>query len=357
MVPSRPPPPPPKDHPPLPTGKYSIPVSGPAIVASSASVVASTIVPSTAGAPPVPVASVPPAVPPPRKPRVEQFNMMAVGCRGLGKTAFLNTLCRSLPLSSKQYFATRQSLMPPPPSSNGDNAAAAAAGLQQQQPGEFNERLLVTIIDTPGLDANPQTLDEQTDRLVRFLETQLQSHLTEETKVNRRETFAPSTLIHACLYFLDARLPGIPPHDLYVMKRLGTRVNIIPVVAKSDLLSIQDRDLFQLSFMYDHVNNQNNIRLFDFPLTADEEMKLTQRANRSLRARMPFFIMSNEEQITAIEIPILGRKFPWGLLDCMNPKHCDFALLRSILLNSHFRSLRDKSIAVIYEEYREYVLS
>jgi cell division control protein 12 len=46
--------------------------------------------------------------------------------------------------------------------------------------------------------------------------------------------------VHACLYFIRPTGHTLKPLDIEVMKRLSSRVNLIPVVAKADTLSPAD---------------------------------------------------------------------------------------------------------------------
>ncbi len=46
--------------------------------------------------------------------------------------------------------------------------------------------------------------------------------------------------VHACLYFIRATGHTLKPLDIEVMRRLCTRVNLIPVIAKADTLSPGD---------------------------------------------------------------------------------------------------------------------
>ena len=46
--------------------------------------------------------------------------------------------------------------------------------------------------------------------------------------------------VHACLYFIRPTGHTLKPLDIEVMKRLSSRVNLIPVVAKADTLSHAD---------------------------------------------------------------------------------------------------------------------
>ncbi|KAJ1672486.1 Cell division control protein 11, partial [Spiromyces aspiralis] len=48
--------------------------------------------------------------------------------------------------------------------------------------------------------------------------------------------------------------------------------------------------------------------------------------------------------------------FAWGELHLMNPEHSDFALLRTLLLDSHLQSLRDWTLEFHYENYRTTIM-
>ncbi|KAI8987011.1 Septin-domain-containing protein [Pilobolus umbonatus] len=49
---------------------------------------------------------------------------------------------------------------------------------------------------------------------------------------------------------------------------------------------------------------------------------------------------------------ILGRKYPWANVECANPTHCDFSLLRHSLLKYHRDMLRVDTFEHFYEKYR-----
>jgi cell division control protein 12 len=51
--------------------------------------------------------------------------------------------------------------------------------------------------------------------------------------------------VHACLYFIRPTGHGLKPLDIEIMKRLGTRVNLIPIVAKADTLTPADLAKFK----------------------------------------------------------------------------------------------------------------
>jgi cell division control protein 11 len=54
---------------------------------------------------------------------------------------------------------------------------------------------------------------------------------------------------------------------------------------------------------------------------------------------------------------VRGRKYPWGICEVDNPKHCDFTRLRYVLLSSHLQDLKDITHDILYEHYRTEKLS
>ena len=60
--------------------------------------------------------------------------------------------------------------------------------------------------------------------------------------------------VHACLYFIRPTGHTLKPLDIEVMKRLSSRVNLIPVVAKADTLSPADLARFKQRVVPLHLN-------------------------------------------------------------------------------------------------------
>ncbi|XP_006462579.1 hypothetical protein AGABI2DRAFT_152018 [Agaricus bisporus var. bisporus H97] len=46
------------------------------------------------------------------------------------------------------------------------------------------------------------------------------------------------------------------------------------------------------------------------------------------------------------------RRFRWGTVDVLDPKHCDFAAMRTAILSTHLRVLKIHTREVLYEKYR-----
>lgn len=60
-----------------------------------------------------------------------------------------------------------------------------------------------------------------------------------------RERYIPDTRIHCCLFFINPTGHSLRPIDIIVLKKLTEVVNVVPVIAKSDSLTLQERELFK----------------------------------------------------------------------------------------------------------------
>lgn len=60
-----------------------------------------------------------------------------------------------------------------------------------------------------------------------------------------RDRYIQDTRIHCCLYFINPTGHSLRPIDVIVMKKLSEVVNVVPVIAKADSLTIEERDRFK----------------------------------------------------------------------------------------------------------------
>ncbi|KAJ6585030.1 Septin-domain-containing protein [Mycena capillaripes] len=49
---------------------------------------------------------------------------------------------------------------------------------------------------------------------------------------------------------------------------------------------------------------------------------------------------------------VFVRKFRWGTVDVLDPSHCDFSALRTAVLSTHLKVLKNHTKEVLYEKYR-----
>jgi septin 7 len=78
---------------------------------------------------------------------------------------------------------------------------------------------------------------------VENIEQRYDAYLEAENKVNRTNII--DNRIHACVYFIQPTGHSLKPLDIEVMRRLHTKVNLIPVIAKADTLTDDEISMFK----------------------------------------------------------------------------------------------------------------
>ncbi|KAJ2860484.1 Cell division control protein 11 [Coemansia erecta] len=273
------------------------------------------------------------------------FNVMLVGESGLGRTTFLNTLCERM-------------VVAPGTGPNAEQAHIAEPMQFKHHTVEMEEdgmKIMLNIIDTPGF-GNSIDNESSFDQIQEYLEKQFDSVLAEENRIKRNPKFKDSR-VHALIYFITPTGHSLREIDIELMKRLGNRTNIIPVIARSDSMTPRELVLFKQRVMDDIA--MYGIPVFSFPDSEEDEDEdeETVEENAELRAMMPFAVVGCEEVINEDGRPVRVRSYPWGVVQVDNDEHSDFDRLRYVLLNSHIGDLRDRTQNDLYEMYRTEKLS
>lgn len=102
---------------------------------------------------------------------------------------------------------------------------------------EMDWLVRLTVIDTPGFGDYVNNRDSW-QPIIEFLDDQHESYMLQEQQPRRTDKI--DMRVHACLYFIRPTGHTLKPLDIEVMKRLSSRVNLIPVIAKADTLSPAD---------------------------------------------------------------------------------------------------------------------
>lgn len=98
------------------------------------------------------------------------------------------------------------------------------------------------------------------------------------------------------------------------MKRLGTRVNLIPVIAKADTLTQNDLAVYKQRIR--EVVAAQGIRIYTPPVDADDEAAAEHA--RVLQAAMPFSIIGSTEDVNTPDGRVVkGREYLWGVAEGM----------------------------------------
>lgn len=95
-------------------------------------------------------------------------------------------------------------------------------------------RLRLTVVDTPGFGDFVNN-DESWRPILENIEQRFDAYLDAENKINRMNIV--DNRVHACVYFIQPTGHSLKPLDVEVMRRLHTKVNLIPVIAKADTLT------------------------------------------------------------------------------------------------------------------------
>lgn len=82
------------------------------------------------------------------------------------------------------------------------------------------------------------------DPIIKYIKDQHSAYLRKELTA-QRERHIQDTRIHCCLYFINPTGHSLRPVDIIVMKMLSDVVNVVPVIAKSDSLTLEERERFK----------------------------------------------------------------------------------------------------------------
>ncbi|KAF8830960.1 hypothetical protein HHX47_DHR1000208 [Lentinula edodes] len=244
-----------------------------------------------------------------------QFNVIVVGQTGLGKSTLINTIFASHLMDSKVIV-------------------------------ENGVKLRLNIVDTPGY--GDQVNNEGCwDPIIKYIKDQHSAYLRKELTA-QRDRYIQDTRIHCCIYFINPTGHSLRPIDVIVMKKLSEVVNVVPVIAKSDTLTVDERLAFKDKIREELV--YHNIRLYPFDTDEDDEEEVS--LNETIRSIIPFAIVGSENNVIINGAPVRGRKNRWGVVNVEDPGHCEFVNLRNFLTRTHLQDLIETTAQIHYEAFR-----
>nr|DBA19220.1 TPA: hypothetical protein GDO54_015086 [Pyxicephalus adspersus] len=155
-------------------------------------------------------------------------------------------------------------------------------------------------------------------------------------------------VVSGVLPFNCSQTRRLRPLDLEFMKRLGRIVNVVPVIAKADTLTLEEREEFKHRIRKDL--QAHGISVYPQP-ELDEETTET-LLNNKIREKIPFAVVGTDEEHQVNGKRVLGRKTKWGIIEVENTLHCEFSDLRDLLIRSNLQDLKDITHNIHYESYR-----
>ncbi|XP_029293179.1 septin 9a isoform X3 [Cottoperca gobio] len=264
-----------------------------------------------------------------------ELNIMVVGQSGLGKSTLMNTLFKSK-VSRKSVLATGQEKIPKTIEIKSISHDIEEKGV----------RMKLTVIDTPGF--GDQINNENCwQPIMKFINDQYEAYLQEEININRKKRI-PDSRVHCCIYFIPPTGHCLRPLDVEFMRRLSKVVNIVPVIAKADTLTLEERDFFKKKIREELRANGIDV----YPQKEFDEDAEDRMINEKIREMIPFAVVGSDQEYQVNGRRLLGRKTKWGTIEVENIAHCEFAYLRDLLIRSHMQNIKDITSSIHYEMYR-----
>ncbi|KAM6924038.1 septin-8-A-like isoform 2-T2 [Xenentodon cancila] len=257
------------------------------------------------------------------------FNILCVGETGIGKSTLMNTLFNTT-FENEEASHYEQEV----------KLRSQTYDLQ-----ESNVKLRLTIVHSVGF-GDQINKEESCKPILDYIDAQFEKYLEEELKIKRSLCNYHDTRIHTCLYFIAPTGHSLKSLDLITMKKLDSKVNIIPVIAKSDTVTRNELDNLKRRIMSELVSN--GVQIYHFP-TEDEAVS---EINCSMNNLLPFAVVGSTEDVKVGNKMVKARLYPWGSVQVENENHCDFVKLREMLLRVNMEDLREQTHTHHYELYR-----
>jgi len=275
-----------------------------------------------------------------------EFNLMVCGERNLGKSTLLATLF-GLDAAGLNEDGDR---VGQPASAPSKTVTVSPRSVDLT---EHGVNLRLTIIDTPGFSdfinnrACPAPLEQ-------YIDDAFRSYMQDESRADRKNIV--DRRVHCLLYVINPSSHGLKPIDVITMKRLHQKVNIVPVIAKSDMLTKTELATLKQRVLEDVAAEGINIFM---PGIGDDDDDDEGGANidanlvgLKLAGAIPFAVIGSTNSYEVEGAVVRGRQYPWGVVEVDNEQHCDFALMKKMIVNTHLHDLKDLTEEVLYERFR-----
>uniref|UniRef100_A0A8B9F8M6 Septin 10 n=1 Tax=Amazona collaria TaxID=241587 RepID=A0A8B9F8M6_9PSIT len=257
------------------------------------------------------------------------FSILCIGETGIGKSTLLNSLFNTSfddPVST--HFLPQVKL------------TAQTYELQ-----ESCVLLKLTIVNTMGF-GDQINKEDSYQPIVDYIDAQFEACLREELKIKSSLFNYHDSRIHVCLYFISPVGHSLKSLDLVTMKKLDSKVNIIPIIGKADSIAKSELQNFKNKIMFEL--DSNDIQIYQFP-TDDE---IVSERNAIMNEHMPFAVVGSNKKVQIGNKMVRVCQYRWGTVEVENENHCDFVKLREMLICTNMEDLREQTHARHYELYR-----
>ncbi|KAJ6477395.1 GTP binding protein [Mycena vitilis] len=373
-----------------------------------------------------------------------ELTLLVAGCRG-GKSSFLRLLIDTSDISQGASKDQLQSVARFVQGCNGHTSSIRTASVDIDVDGP--EPLALTLVDTPSLDFKDDAYAERVvSETLRFIESRLAEGGDEDWVAHKGDRY-----VHLCIYFLDPDTilppsvaappaplvsrprtnsfsqldqdpvileppvttnpllyrPTLPLVEISTIRRLSARVNVLPVVARADILSNERLAAIKMAIRRDLADNGIGFGIFDIdqyagggadellqshagdplsnylgppngaPLSATNSPPTSPVASPLLR--LPYALVSPDIYSHSDGVPRMPlarhelvlqytpsqhsgpskknlrgkfvRTYRWGNMDVLDPNHSDFVPLRAAIFH-HMKTLQKYTREYLFDKFR-----
>eukprot|EP00127_Corallochytrium_limacisporum_P004257 Clim_evm202s157 gene=Clim_evmTU202s157 len=276
------------------------------------------------------------------------FTVMVVGQSGLGKRTLVNSLFMTDVLDHGK--------MDEPlcrPAANGEiETTVPDVEAKTCDIVEKGVRLRLTIVNVHGFGDSMET-DGHWDKACEYIDSQYDKYLQDEFKLNRNKI--KDARVNCVLYFIPPGCQrGLRPLDIKALKELCRRANVIPIIAKADTLTEDERKKVKQAVLRDL--DAHGISYYRFPFESDDDDEDDEDdamdAASALQNAIPFAVIGATTRINVNGRSVLGRQYPWGAVSIEDERFSDFPKLRDAIIRTHMQDLKDMTHELFYENYR-----
>uniref|UniRef100_A0A8C6T077 Septin 9b n=1 Tax=Neogobius melanostomus TaxID=47308 RepID=A0A8C6T077_9GOBI len=249
-----------------------------------------------------------------------ELNLMVVGQSGLGKSTLMNTLFKSK--------VSRRSVQPDPEERIPKTVEIKSISHDIEEKGV---RMKLTVIDTPGF--GDQINNENCwQPIMKFINDQYEAYLQEEINIDRKKRI-PDSRVHCCIYFIPPTGHCLRPLDVEFMRRLSKVVNIVPVIAKADTLTLEERDFFKQTIREGLRANGIDV----YPQKEFDEDAEDRLINDKIREMIPFAVVGKVLELLFLYLRDKGYIGRSG---------------KYLRYMTHMQNIKDITGSIHYEIYR-----
>ncbi|ABN67793.1 cell division control protein 3 [Scheffersomyces stipitis CBS 6054] len=267
------------------------------------------------------------------------LNIMVAGESGLGKATLVNTLF------NREIINHENDIDDEDISDKDDISVKIKSTTAEIE--EDGVKLSLSVVTAPGFGESINNVDSWKP-IVDEINSRFDSYLEAESRINRTTTV--DNRIHAFLYFIEPTGHSLKSLDITLMKQVHEKVNLIPIIAKSDTLTEEEIAAFKGRIL-DDIKAQG-IKTFS-PSDYENDDEETVLNTRQILQKFPFAVVGSTKEVTTADgRQVRGRKYPWGVIEVDNEDHNDFIQLRQLLVRNFLEELKEQTSNNLYENYR-----